>query len=191
MLKTTLFSILLLFNTIKSEEKDCRSITPTKSSDCILSSADKTKYKYCCYDDFYGAKSCTPYNQSEYKKQKELVDELDNQGQFICNRGTNVNSCENIIPTKASDCIMTKEDKDKKYEYCCYYETEDDKICTLETNKTYQESIDFLRDMNITIDDVFICNDKNNKTIKTNKIDSNAGFINLSNILIIFILLYV
>ena len=62
--------------------------------------------------------------------------------------------CSNIKPTKASDCVLSKNDK-KTYKYCCY---EYDIFiggyaCAHYTQSTYE----VVRDINDK-DDVFICN---------------------------------
>jgi hypothetical protein len=61
------------------ETTDCAAITPTKSSDCVLSSEDQKYFKYCCYEKILGYAECSAYTQQGYEDEKSYVDlfELD------------------------------------------------------------------------------------------------------------------
>ena len=69
-----LFFILISF--VKSQDKNCNDIIPTKASDCKLSEEDKTAYKYCCMEDIADDYICYAYDEDTYKLQKEGYEKI-------------------------------------------------------------------------------------------------------------------
>ena len=77
--------VLVLIKAIISADKNCEDIIPKSSSDCVLSSSDQAKYKYCCYEDILGVKECAPYDEEGYQEQKKYMEIFSNQvNDFIC-----------------------------------------------------------------------------------------------------------
>ena len=99
----------------------CRYI-PNKPGDCALSSKDKQNYKYCCYDNQYCLGSCNTYNEADYQRYKTTYENTNPPVTFDCNDESVVSNyditwkgCEDITPQKASDCVLSQEDKDHEY----------------------------------------------------------------------------
>lgn len=80
-------SILLLANYVSGE--DCGNIKPTQPSDCVLSSKDKTYYKFCCYDiGLLGAK-CTPFSEATKELLEESLEDLGIKNEnLVCNKSS-------------------------------------------------------------------------------------------------------
>ena len=76
------------------------------------------------------------------------------------------NSCEDVTPTKASDCVLSQEDKNNGYTYCCYEKVSSLKVCTLDTEETYQQEKELIEGLGIEYE----CNVKgeNNKSCYMN-----------------------
>ena len=78
-------AILLLSQLVLIANKDCSSISPHSSSDCVLSSSDKDKgYVYCCYLELVGVKECSAYTEEKYQEEKELAELLGDEMTMIC-----------------------------------------------------------------------------------------------------------
>ena len=167
--------IFLLIHEIISQETNCVDITPQSASDCILSTADKENYEYCCYAKFsYGTGSCIPYNYDDYKNEKEYTF----YDTFECNHI--YSGCEDIKPNKASDCVLSEEDKRKNLAYCCYEVFDGEKECQAYNQKDYQEELEEFQVVKYFDENaVFDCG--NNK--------SSSSFINISIMLLILIII--
>ena len=98
--------IFSLITFIKSEQ-NCADISSFGPEKCILSAVDKRTYDYCCYLDF----KCVPLTQEEHETR------FPNGQSDRCHNKEYQPRCEQINPTKASDCVKSSEDKGK---YCCY-----------------------------------------------------------------------
>ena len=104
-----------------------------RTTDCILSSNDISwSYKYCCYDSSFDY-TCQPYTEDSYK------DKFGDLTPNFCNTQTSkASGCESVIPNSASDCVLSKEDKDNGKIYCCYTGDKTEKRCSAETEETYE-----------------------------------------------------
>ena len=78
---TYLLSIILLLQ-VKITCKSCATTYPSSPADCQLSESDKTKYKYCCYEQLYGISLCFAYDEDGYQEEKEFMDKMG--GKMIC-----------------------------------------------------------------------------------------------------------
>ena len=168
--------ILLLIHEVISQETNCAYITPQSVSDCILSTTDKENYEYCCFqiDSFFKRATCKPYNYDDYKEAKENVF----YDTFECNHI--YSGCEDIKPNKASDCVLSEEDKGKNFAYCCYEVYNGEKQCQAYSQEEYQEELEDFQYAKIFYKDaVFDCG--NNQ--------SSSSFINISAMFLISIII--
>ena len=171
-----LFYILLVIQNSKAEEKDCLLIFPEKSSECKLSENDKKtifNYKYCCFkrtnSSGIGFNLCEPKTEAEYNV---MIDKGEK-----CYNETNPDpkelyGCESKIPNKASDCVLSDEEKSEGYEYCCYEVIEGEKECSLFTKEEYKAEMELLNLFAEEGNDVMQCGGEYN--------NAGAGFINIS-----------
>lgn len=173
--------IFILFFLIPfSSQENCQDIFASESSECILSEEDKLSYKYCCYvEEDYG---CSPYTEENYLTDKEKYES--SQRTFKCNDASvkslpevTWNGCEDISPSKSSDCVMSQEDKNNGYELCCYEKIDSFAVCTLDTKESYQDELDYIKELGLKDDTVYECNDKVG--------EGDAGYVNCSIILLI------
>jgi hypothetical protein len=60
--------ILILFLLSVVQANECTSVSPSKKKDCNekSKSSESDGWKYCCYEETNGAKSCDTYDQAEY-----------------------------------------------------------------------------------------------------------------------------
>ena len=89
------------------------------------------------------------------------------------------NSCEDVTPTKASDCVLSQEDKNNGYELCCYEKIGSLKVCTLDTKESYEKELELLEELGLKDKTIYECNNKVGK----------AGYMKYSLVLLILILL--
>ena len=88
--------------------------------------------------------------------------------------------CEDIIPKKESDCILSQADKDHNFAYCCFESLAGlINICTLETEESFKDEMETSEFFGYKDETIFICNDKVGKSI----------FINLSMMFFVLIIL--
>ena len=81
--------------------------------------------------------------------------------------------CEDIKPNKASDCVLSEEDKSIGYSYCCYLDDDDgDKECFAETKDSYQVA-------KLLLGNHFDCG------------NSSSGYLSLPRLSIIYLLLII
>ena len=69
-------------------------------------------------------------------------------------------NCEDIKPSKISDCVLSSEDK-KEYKYCCYDKIDDKEAeCDALTQATYEVTKDLAKSMEKTFGSkvTFECN---------------------------------
>ena len=188
----TFTSILLI---IKKSAQDCLwTLWPLKASDCVLSEEDKKSYTYCCFEkeegESYGM--CNAYSDSSFDK-NELQEKYEKYGEnsnnFICNDQTVTKQekpditwegCEDISPKKPSDCKMSEEDKAHNYDYCCYESIGGFAGCTLNTEESRQEELEYLKIFELEKSTTYKCTDSEK---------SGSGFLNISILLIISIIL--
>ena len=183
--------ILLFIEKIKSAETNCKNIKPKSPTDCKLSTSDKTQYQYCCYVNYqvagYRQIECSPLTDDDYQDEKSVAKLLEYES-FVCDKSstsstdenTKLKNCHYISPKKASDCVLTEEDK-KKYEYCCYEEIDGVKTCSPYTEESYKEELEYYNIFkNIGDGMKFQCGGDE---------DNQAGFINIS--IVFFILLII
>ena len=177
------YFLIFLFIIPESFQTDCEFIFPNRPRDCALSSNDKQNYKYCCYDNSYGIESCNTYNEEDYQRTKTQFENANPPVTFICNDETvdNVSDktwkgCEDITPKKASDCVLSQEDKDHEYDYCCYEEIGSIKVCTLDTEESYKEEMEMIQELGIEEETVYRC-------------DGKGSFLNISFMFIILSIL--
>ena len=185
--------IFILFIISKSIQEDCSKIKPTKASDCVLSISDKILYNKCCYEELSSGSKCNVYGDFDWDN-KEYQEKLNqygtNSAKFVCNEISSSNTpeitwkgCEDITPTSASDCVMSKEDKDHNFAYCCYESLGGlIKTCTLETEQSHQDELEYIEFFGLKDDTTYVCSDKVGKS-------GQSGFINLSMILFVLFLL--
>ena len=141
---------------------------------------------------YSGIVKCSPLDEQGYEDEQLISGPLGYES-FTCdsvsssktgdNTGnTNAINCKNIKPTKASDCVLSKADMDMGYKYCCY-NNYGGKECDAYDEEDYQ--IDLASFQLLKQDDpniVFDCgNNKGN--------DNKAGFINISIIFIILVIM--
>ena len=161
--------ILILIQSIKSQETQCNDIKPKSAADCQLANSgiDKAHNKYCCFQKPYldNPARCVAYPGFLFPEP--------------CYNATNLppNDCEYIVPEKASDCVLSENDK-KKYDYCCYVLVLDggEKYCSAETKDSYEMSLSVFKAF-ATNEDIFDCG--------VNK----GSFMDLSNILLVLIII--
>ena len=100
--------ILILIQSIKSQETQCKDIKPKSAADCKLANSgnDKTWNKYCCF------------KKPQFGKPASCEANMFLIGSEPCYNATNLppNDCEYIVPEKTSDCVLSENDK-KKYEF--------------------------------------------------------------------------
>ena len=75
---------------------------------------------------------------------------------------------------------MSQEDKNQGYELCCYEKIGSLKVCSLDTQESYQEELNYLDELGIRDDTIYECTDK----------IGEAGYVKYSIIFLIFMLLY-
>ena len=159
--------ILILIQSIKSQETQCIDIKPKSAADCKLANSgnDKTWNKYCCF------------KKPQFGKPASCEANMFLIGSEPCYNATNLppNDCEYIVPEKASDCVLSENDK-KKYDYCCYVLYGGEKSCSAETKDSYEMSISAFKAF-ATNEDIFDCG--------VNK----GSFMDLSNILLVLIII--
>ena len=160
-------------------EYNCQYIfNPQNASDCLLSSEDKKRYKYCCYDIIAFTNKCFPYNEQDYQIQLITIDTFKKNGfdsDFDCitenNEANDVSpestNCENIKPKVASDCKLSEEDK-KHFKYCCYEGFEGiEPSCGAYTQESYEEELKLYKAFKEIADDLYMeCNLEGNKNSK-------------------------
>lgn len=183
-----LFYILLLIKNSNAEERRCFLIIPEKSTECKLSEEDKKSifnYTHCCFKKD-NSSSGIRINGCEVKTEKEYQTMIAN-GEKCYNEENpdpkELYGCESKIPNKASDCVLSNEEKSEGYEYCCYEVLGGEKECSLFTKEEYKLELELFD----------IVADKGNDVIKCGGDDyedkSGAGFINLSIIFLILLIL--
>ena len=157
--------ILILIQSIKSQETQCNDIIPKSAADCILANSgnDKAKNKYCCFQKPYldNPARCVAYPGFSSPE--------------TCYNATNLppNDCEYIVPEKASDCVLSENDK-KKYDFCCYNYYNGIKSCAPDTEDSYEYNKVLYTD---TKEDIYDCG--------VNK----GSFMDLSIILLVLIII--
>ena len=157
--------ILILIQSIKSQETQCNDIIPKSAADCKLANSgdDKAYYKYCCFQKPQSGNpaSCRRYS-GLYASEP-------------CYNATNLppNDCEYIVPEKTSDCVLSENDK-KKYDFCCYKYYNGIKSCAPDTENDYEYNKILYED---TKEDIYDCG--------VNK----GSFMDLSNILLVLIII--
>ena len=157
--------ILILIQSIKSQETQCNDIIPKSAADCKLANSgrDSSWYKYCCFKkpQFGNPASCVAY--------MFLI------GSEPCYNETNLppNDCEYIVPEKTSDCVLSENDQ-KKYDFCCYKYNNGIKSCAPDTEDGYEINKILYED---TKEDIYDCG--------VNK----GSFMDLSNILLVLIII--
>ena len=163
------FLFYISFIIPKTIQKDCQYIVPNGPEECILSESDKQAFKYCCFVKEYGNNRCRPYIEEKYLADKKRYEESNPPITFVCNdesvtpslRKLASKDCEDVSPSKQSDWVMSQKDKDDGYDYCCYERIGTLKVCTLDTKKSYEEELEFIK----YIDDVeYECTDKVGKS---------------------------
>jgi len=171
-------------------ETNCNWINPEKPSDCRLSQNDiAQEYKYCCYEG--EPASCYRYTQESFQLLFDVknINRCSTQTKIADDNPISYSGCESVTPRSKSDCVLNQQDKDAGAEYCCYFKDGDEIQCTAETKESYEagkELIDYLDDGS----SVFDCN-TNAGGDKGGSGEDGAGFINLSFIYFIFIILLI
>ena len=179
MLIPLLFYIFLVIQKSKAEE-NCRLIIPNKSSECKLSEKDKQSifnYKYCCFKRANTSEislhQCEPKTEAQYKT---MID----KGEKCYNEENpdpkELYGCESKIPNKASDCVLSDDEKSEGYEYCCYEVIDGEKGCSLYTKKDYELGMELFNLVDDKGNNVIQCGDKDSN----DRSNARAGFINLS-----------
>ena len=162
------------YNETNLPPNDCEYIVPEKTSDCVLSENDRKKYDFCCYKYYNGIKSCAPDTENGYEYNKILYKDT-KEDIYDCQISKEYQGCESIIPEKASDCVLSENDK-KKYDYCCYVLDGGKKSCSAETKDSYETFLSVFKAY-ATNEDIFDCG--------VNK----GSFMDLSNILLVLIII--
>ena len=162
------------YNETNLPPNDCEYIVPEKTSDCVLSENDQKKYDFCCYKYINGIKSCAPDTEKAYEMNKILYIDT-KEDIYDCQISKEHQGCESIIPEKASDCVLSENDK-KKYDYCCYVLDGGEKSCSAETKDSYETFLSVFKAY-ATNEDIFDCG--------VNK----GSFMDLSNILLVLIII--
>ena len=127
---------LLFIPGVISEEANCKSnYFPKSVSDCILSTADKEQYEFCCYTQIISTApgSCEAFNYEKYNQERDFYNIIE------CNHA--YSGCDDIKPEKASDCVVTQEDKNRNRPYCCYVVYEGKKSCNSYGKEDYEEAL--------------------------------------------------
>ena len=169
--------ILLFIPGVISQETNCGDVrNPQSASECKLSTEDKETYEYCCYIKYtsYDSGECKPFTLEDYKD-KGMSSKYKS---FECEHA--YSGCNDIKPGKASDCVLSQEDKDRNMAYCCYEGFEGDISCEAYNKEDYQDELEAYKIVKaLDHNAVFDCG--NGK--------SSSRFINISKIF--FILFFV
>ena len=169
---TTYF--LLIIPGVISQETNCADISnPRSAADCKLSTADKEKYDYCCYKTLLGSGKCEAFTYEDYKEADALTEDS-----LECDHA--YSGCDDIKPGKASDCVLSQEDINRKLSYCCYEEYEGKKDCLAFNEKYYQNELDLYESLKFFDSSlIFKCGNE----------ESSSSFINISMIFLILIII--
>jgi len=172
---TTYF--LLIIPGVISQETNCADISnPRSAADCKLSTADKEKYDYCCFTKtLLGSGKCEAFTYEGYKDKEAdyLTDES-----FECVHA--YSGCSDIKPGKASDCVLSQEDINRKLSYCCYEAHDGEKACEAFNEKYYQDELEIYEiDKLLYPNLIFKCGNE----------ESSSSFINISMIFLILIMM--
>ena len=177
--KLIIFAYILLFIPgVISQETNCGDVrNPQSASDCKLSTEDKETYEYCCYKKFssYVSGECSPLTLEDYKNEKMVSSFYES---FECEHA--YSSCTDIKPEKASDCVLTQEDKDRNMAYCCYEVFGGDISCEAYNKEDYQDELEGFK---------FVKALDHNAVFDCGNAKSSSGFINISKVF--FILIFV
>ena len=157
-----LFYILLLIQNSKAEEKSCSFIFPKRSSECKLSEEDKRSifnYKQCCFKKD-SSSSGISLNHCEAKTEKEYKTMIE-KGEKCYNEENpdpkEIYGCESKIPNKASDCVLSNEEKNEGFDYCCYEVYKGEKECNLFTKEEYKLEMELFKIMADEKNDIIKC----------------------------------
>lgn len=94
-------------------------------------------------------------------------------------------SCKDLEASSKSDCkedLLTKEEKEKGYKYCCYFESKKGvKMCTHLKQDNYDKISDYIKSLNDEAK-------KSGSDDKIKKLDCNSLFLKISflNLLLFF-----
>lgn len=88
--------------------------------------------------------------------------------------------CEDISPSKPSNCVMSQEDKNNGYDFCCYEKFDPIVVCTLDTKESYQDELDIIDEMGLANDTIYECNDKIG--------EREAGYVKYSIVMFILVI---
>ena len=165
---------LLFIPGITSQETNCADISSPRSvSDCILSTKDKEKYDYCCYMKNSG--KCEPFTYEGYQDKEN---DISFDESLECTHA--YSGCSDIKPNKASDCVLSQEDINRKLTYCCYAAHDGEKVCEALNEKYYQDELDSYEVLKLFDSNaIFNCGNE----------ESSSSIINVSRILFILIIM--
>ena len=183
MFSFTIVSILLI---IKKSAQECLgNFIADHPSECILSEEEKEKYNYCCYekegrDDFGG---CSLYGDSNQDKLEQKYQQYGRDSKnFICNDKkltSNWKGCEDVKnPSDPSDCVLSADDKAHHFEYCCYEKIWSATECGLYSEESRKDEIALIEVL--AKGTQFLCTDEEK---------GSGGFLNISIILLMLIIL--
>ena len=131
---------------------------------------------------------CSPLDEQDYEDELLISKPLEYES-FTCdsvssssqtgdNTGNkNAINCNNIKPTKASDCALSQADRDNGYKYCCY-DNYEGKECEAYDEEDYKLELAAYQLAKLDDPDVVFDCGKN-----------KASFINISIIMIILVIM--
>ena len=125
-----LLNLILTISLVIYIQSNCDYNEASDASECFLDSELDQDYDdsdYCCYK----SGQWIPITSEKYE-------EIKSDNTYICNQKSLVTTCEDISPSKSSDCVFSSKEKGK---ICCYYEYEGKKGCSLfEDNDELEEA---------------------------------------------------
>ena len=171
---------LLFIPGIISEERNCADIrNPRSASDCIMSTVDKENYDYCCYIKYSYSDTvhCEALTYEDYQDYGAISSIYES---FECNHA--YSGCNDIKPEKASDCVLSQEDINRKLSRCCYEVIEGKKLCEAFNEEYYQFELEAYKiAKHFDSNTIFNCGNE----------ESNSSFINISVLYSILILILI
>ena len=187
-----LFYILLIFQDSNAEEKRCYFIVPKKSSDCKLSEEDKKSifnYKHCCFkkgnsSSLFHINECEAKTEAEYQKMIANGEKCYNEENPDPKESS---GCESKIPNKPSDCVLSNEERNEGYEYCCYEVFEGEKECSLFTKKEYNLELELFNIFSDKENDVLKCGGEKNDENGDYKFGAGLVYLSITSFLLLIL----
>ena len=115
--------------------------------------------RHCCYYNWI-LSECKSFTHYELFDNYE-INTKEVSKSLVCKTKPSVNNnCNNIIPSKPSDCTLSEKDKET-YKHCCYYNNKNKQfLCMALNSRDYKDAKDTFEDE--LTDGSFVCDAKSN-----------------------------